>query len=98
MNDGMVLLPQHHDPPQKETKRACNLNRSFSDRARSKETPVVFHDTMALRQKKRADCRIDFSDLEKLDGITSKTRKLSNAGQNQMYNMLYLVLSPKNKG
>ncbi|VEN60330.1 unnamed protein product [Callosobruchus maculatus] len=67
--------------PQKETRRACNLNRSLSDRALSKESSVVFHDTMALRQKKRVDCRIDFSDLEKLDGITSKTRKLSNAGQ-----------------
>ncbi|CAH1983187.1 unnamed protein product [Acanthoscelides obtectus] len=72
---------QTDETPQSEPKRACNLNRSFSDRASNRESSVVFHDTMALRQKKRADCRIDFSDLERLDGIKSITRKVSTSDQ-----------------
>ncbi|KAJ8935314.1 hypothetical protein NQ318_019482 [Aromia moschata] len=58
----------------------CTLRRTHSDRLSQEQKKILFHDTMAIRQrKKRADSRINFQDkdLERLDGITSRTRKIS---------------------
>ncbi|XP_060520426.1 uncharacterized protein LOC132698404 isoform X2 [Cylas formicarius] len=63
----------------KKNNKLLKLKRSYSDRLNNKQNHVVFHDTMALRSKKRPNVKITFSseDLEKLDGITSRTRKIS---------------------
>ncbi|XP_049818854.1 uncharacterized protein LOC109601331 isoform X2 [Aethina tumida] len=63
-----------------EPKKIHKLKRSVSDRIAQGRPKVVFHDSMALRSRtSRTDARITFSDkdLERLDGITSRTRKIS---------------------
>ncbi|KAJ8968829.1 hypothetical protein NQ317_015645 [Molorchus minor] len=65
---------------EQEDNKPCSLRRSNSDRKSHGHKKVLFHDTMALRQrKKRKDSRSKFDekDLERLDGITPRTRKIS---------------------
>ncbi|CAG9761531.1 unnamed protein product [Ceutorhynchus assimilis] len=65
-------------PVSKPTK-PIKIYRSNSERINVDHKSVNFYDTMALRIRKRSDSRITFSekDLEKLDGITARTRKIS---------------------
>ncbi|CAH0546965.1 unnamed protein product [Brassicogethes aeneus] len=59
--------------------KVCKLKRSISDRIIQDHAKVVFLDTMALRTRiPRTDARITFNekDLERLDGLSSKTRKI----------------------
>ncbi|XP_076263580.1 rho guanine nucleotide exchange factor at 64C [Rhynchophorus ferrugineus] len=65
----------------KTVKKTVKVHRSNSDRRNAKVKNVDFFDSMALRTKRRGDARIIFSneDLEKLDGITTRTRKLSTS-------------------
>ncbi|KAJ8941995.1 hypothetical protein NQ314_010220, partial [Rhamnusium bicolor] len=63
-----------------EENKICTLRRSYSERITQEQKKVIFNDTMALRhRRKRANSRINFDekDLERLDGITSRTRKIS---------------------
>ncbi|XP_018572239.1 uncharacterized protein LOC108911725 [Anoplophora glabripennis] len=71
---------QKTDQDKPEETKTCSLKRSYSDRVPNNQKKVVFHDTMALRQRmKRVDSRAPFDekDLERLDGITPRTRKIS---------------------
>ncbi|KAG5893882.1 hypothetical protein JTB14_005338 [Gonioctena quinquepunctata] len=59
-------------------KKTISLHRSLSDRIKKEESKVTFNDTMALRQlRHRKNLVVDFSDLERLDGLTSRSRKVS---------------------
>lgn len=78
-------VPESVEEPKKDVsndikKKLIKVRRSNSDRRNIQSKCVDFFDSMALRTRKRPDSRITFSneDLEKLDGITSKTRKLSS--------------------
>ncbi|XP_050511930.1 uncharacterized protein LOC114329403 [Diabrotica virgifera virgifera] len=58
-------------------KKPVSLYRSLSDRMKKVESKNLFHDTMAIRHlKQRVGLKIDFSDLERLDGINQKIKKL----------------------
>ncbi|XP_044253158.1 uncharacterized protein LOC123004106 [Tribolium madens] len=60
--------------------KVCKLRRSVSERFNHGSKKVVFHDTMALRSRpSRSELRLDLGeeDLERLDGLTSKTRRKS---------------------
>ncbi|RZB39687.1 uncharacterized protein BDFB_008503, partial [Asbolus verrucosus] len=67
--------------PQKNSEqKVCKLRRSVSERFNHGAKKVVFHDTMALRSRApRNELRISFGeqDLERLDGLMSKTRRKS---------------------
>lgn len=62
-----------------EVKRTTKVYRSNSDCLNGGPERVEFYDTMALRSRKRSDSRLVFSEnaLAKLDGITTRTRKIS---------------------
>lgn len=69
-----ILVPESVEIKRKPLK----LQRSLSDRVTQEQKPVVFHDTMALRQRKpKSETRIDFTDLERLDGTVTRIRKVS---------------------
>jgi hypothetical protein len=58
----------------------CKLRRTVSERFKHETKKVVFHDTMALRSRTpRSELKITFGekDLQRLDGLTSKTRRKS---------------------
>ncbi|XP_008191255.2 uncharacterized protein RhoGEF64C isoform X1 [Tribolium castaneum] len=60
--------------------KVCKLRRSVSERFNHGSKKVVFHDTMALRSRpSRSELRLDLGeeDLERLDGLPSKTRRKS---------------------
>ncbi|CAG9859199.1 unnamed protein product [Phyllotreta striolata] len=59
-------------------RRNVPLYRSLSDRIKKEEAKINFYDTTALRQlKQRKSLKIDFSDLERLDGINRKIKKFT---------------------
>lgn len=59
-------------------RKPTKLRRSESDRSNHESKKVIFHDSMALRSRvSRGDSRITFKDLERLDGLPLRTRKVS---------------------
>ncbi|KAH1003997.1 uncharacterized protein LOC109534518 [Dendroctonus ponderosae] len=81
--DALEEIDTNIEPPTAkkapEVKRTPKVYRSNSDCINGGQESVEFYDTMALRTRKRSDSRLVFSEhaLAKLDGITTRTRKIS---------------------
>lgn len=69
--------PKTNTTVEEKPRKNVNLYRSLSDRIKKAESKMLFHDTMAIRHlKQRTGLKIDFSDLERLDGLNRKIKKL----------------------
>ncbi|XP_057652675.1 uncharacterized protein LOC130891755 [Diorhabda carinulata] len=77
-----TVEPMESIPVEVKPRKNINLYRSLSDRIKKAESKMLFSDTMAIRQlKQRTGLKLDFSDLERLDGLNRKIKKLVSKSQ-----------------